>query len=460
MKFSRRRTLSFRLFRRVAPVIAATVIIIGILAFRSASFQINHVYDARLISDAHNLWSVIEDELDDDDAYHKTRRIDLTKDKQAAFNRVAASYADSQMFRVWRDGILIIGSDHALSPKTVPMQPPGFTTVEDDKGAPWRIYSLALDDEKGMIVEMGEKMTLRKALVRHILVDLFLPLLMLLPLVGASLWVGITGGLATIRVLIEQIGRRNPEDLTAIRLKLPSDLQPLQQSINQLLSNLQHSLTAEKRFADNAAHQLRTPLATIKLQLQMLQSASTPAEQKQLLLDLIASTERASRLVGQLLTAARINHQPLSLQQVSLMPLLAQILAEFGPLVKEKRLDLALEGDSAELRADETLLRLLVGNLIDNAVKYTPSGGHILVQVATPPDGSGTRLTITDNGPGIPPEARALVFERFYRVAGATAEGTGLGLAIVGEIVSRLNGRIALSDNPAGRGLQVEITLP
>ena len=455
MKMKLRRTLSYRLFRRVAPVIAVTLLAIGILAFRSATFQINHVYDARLISDAHNLWSVIEDELGDEDKYRKTRRIDLTKDKQAAFNRVAASYADSQMFRVWRDGVLILGSDHAL-PASVPMQQPGFSTV-DDNGAHWRIYSLELEDE-GMIIEMGEKMTLRKALVRHILVDLFVPLLLLVPLVALSLWWGITGGLSTIRALIDQIGRRNPDDLTAIHLKLPSDLQPLQQSINQLLANLQHSLSAEKRFADNAAHQLRTPLATIKLQLQLLQGAASPAEQKQLLTDLIASTERASRLVGQLLTAARINHQPLSLQQVSLMPLLAQILAEFGPLVKEKRLELALEGDQAELRADETLLRLLLNNLIDNAVKYTPGGGQILVQVAS--SGEGARITITDNGPGIAPEARGLVFERFYRVTGAAAEGTGLGLAIVGEIVSRLNGQIALADNPAGRGLQVQVTLP
>ncbi len=454
-RLRKRRTLSFRLFRRVAPVIVVTLLVIGLLALRSATIQINHVYDAQLISDAHNLWSVIEDELSDEDDFRKVHRIDLTKDRQAAFNRLAAAYADSRMFRVWRDGVLIIGSDQAL-PATVPMQPPGFSTVEDN-GAKWRIYSLELPED-GMLVEMGEKMALRKTLVQRILIDLFVPLLLLVPLVGLSLWVGITGGLSTIRALIDQIGRRTPDDLSTIHIKLPSDLMPLQQSINQLLTSLQHSLTAEKRFADNAAHQLRTPLATIKLQLQMLEQASTPTEQRQLMADLIASTERASRLVGQLLTVARINHQPLSMQQVSLLPMLAQILAEYGPLVKEKKLELALEGDSAELQADETLLRLLVSNLIDNAVKYTPAGGQILVQVGK--GEGGTQLTITDSGPGIAPEARGLVFERFYRVTGAAAEGTGLGLAIVGEIVSRLNGRIALSDNPAGCGLQVQVTLP
>jgi two-component system sensor histidine kinase QseC len=455
----RKTTLTRSLFYRIAPTILVTICVIAVLAFKGATREINHVYDAQLISSANMLWLVVEDEMREPrERFRRIRKIDLSAGNQKQLNEFAAAYADSRMFRVWQGNRLAMISDKAPT-VGIPQQENGLSYVEDDDGERWRVYSMNIPGTR-ITVEAGEKVTLRRNLVRNILLSIAAPLVLLVPIIGWLLWAGISSGLGKVRALVTQIRSRSPEDLSPIELvELPQDLTPLGASLNQLLHKLENSLSTERRFAENAAHHLRTPLATIKLQLQMLEQARDEAEYNASMTDLKHSMERAARMVGQLLTSTRVSHQPIARAALDLRSSIIALLQELAPMAAQKRIALAFEGaEGLQVLADETLLKLLIGNILENAIKYTPEGGA--VDVAIDAVGEMVRCTVTDTGPGIPEAERAHVFERFYRVGTPKAQGTGLGLAIVAEIAARLAGTITLSAPETGSGLRVEITLP
>lgn len=452
-------TLTRKLFLRVAPTIFATIVLIGVMAFKSATAQIEHAYDAQLIHSANMMWLVVEDDFNTlgENAFRRMRKLDLNASGQGALNKAASDYADDRMFRVWKGKRLVMISGGALG-SVVPRQKPGFATVKS-KGERWRIYNLPVGNGT-VAIEAGEKIVLRRALVSNILFDLATPLLLLIPLVAVLIWAGIGAGLGTVRALIAQIRHRTPDDLSPLQLQgVPRDFTPLGLSINQLFTKLNHSFTAEKRFAEHAAHHLRTPLATLKLQLQLLAQTQDEAAKTALVHDLTAATERASRLVGQLLTSTRVSHQPIARAPLSWRQMCVTILEELAPLAAQKHIRLSVEGeDDATVLADDTLLRLITGNIIENALKYTPEGGQVSIALET--EGTLQCCRVRDTGPGIPETERALVFERFYRVGTPKAEGTGLGMAIVAECVARLGGTITLASVPEGTGLEVALRLP
>ena len=212
---------------------------------------------------------------------------------------------------------------------------------------------------------------------------LFLPLLVFVPLIGLGLWYGIRRGLGSMQTLVRQIYTRSPDDLSPIMTgDLPKDLMPFSKSINRLFEKLSKSISAERMFADHAAHQLRTPLAGSRLLIQMLSSADSAEERQVLIADLKESNLRASELVNKLLVAARVRHQPMTLQRVALYHVVARVIAEMGLLAAQKSLALSLDGsENAQVVADETLLALAVANVIENAVKYTPNEGNIAVSI-------------------------------------------------------------------------------
>ena len=452
-------TLSHKLFIRIIPTIVFTILLIAGFAFHSADVEINTVYDAQLISNANVLWTLVGDELDEASVKGPKRidDIDLQEGNQILFNASADDYAEARMFRVWKADRMLVYSDTAL-PQEVVKRPTGFSDVTY-KGEDWRVYNLPLPGDQ-VSIEVGEKLALRNTLVDNILFNLAWPLLLLVPVIGVMIWFGIGSGLGTIHNLVEQIRKRSPNDLSHVDTNaLPKDLAPLGKSLNQLFTQLDHSFTTEKRFTDHAAHQLRTPHATIKLQLQMLAKATTDEEKQGLITELMMSNERASKLVGMLLTSARLHHQQINMKSVVVYQSIAAVMAELGLLAKEKSIDMSLQGDEQlATLADETLLKLMLGNLIENAIKYTPIGGSVGVRVAR--QENDCKIYITDTGCGIPEEARALVFERFYRVGTPEPEGSGLGLAIVADIIERFSGSIALKTPGNGIGLLVEITLP
>ncbi|MGO4565985.1 sensor histidine kinase [Rhizobium sp. 2YAF20] len=452
-------TLTRKLFLRIAPVVIVTIVIVGAFAFNSATREIDNIYDAQLINDANVLWGLLQHKLKRpfDRVPKRIDDIDFNMDNQLAFNEDADDYADAHMFRGWVDGqILVYNSTAFLS--EVPQQKEGFSTVPY-KGETWRVYTLPIPNSS-IVMEVGEKVALRETLVANILLNLFFPLLILIPIIGFLIWLGINSGLSTIHGLVRDIRTRSPDDLSAIPVEdLPRDLLPLGRSINQLLSKLARSLTLERRFSDLAAHQLRTPQAGVKLLLQMLDNVDTDKERQAIVSDLVASNDRAMHLIEQLLRLARVSHHPLELVPVSLYHVAASVLAEFGSVLNGRQLDAVLKGDEqAEVKTDESLLRMMISNLIDNAIKYTPTGGRIEVLVSSGPE--ECRLSISDNGPGIPADQREAVFQRFYRLDTLHTEGAGLGLAIVADIVDRLAATIELTTPSWGKGLRINLDLP
>ena len=465
-------TLTGKLFYRITFIVLAIMVVIGGLAFISASREIRSVYDAQLKNNADVLWQLVKEnfqhapdtlpdkamEFSDDFSLKKKEgptETDLTPNNEAE-----DYFGNARMFRIWNGDEIVMLSDTAFDRSIPHQRANGFSHVTYKKEQ-WRLYTQHIA-QTNIWIEVGEKHQLRNVLVWNILVDLFLPLLGLIPLIGLVLWFGIRSGLDMTRSLVGQIQSRSPDDLSPLTVdNLPDDLTPVGSAINKLLQKLEQSINAERRFSDHAAHQLRTPLAGTKLLIQMLETADTDAERAHILRDLATSNEQSTQLVNKLLIAARVSHQPLTLHPVPLYPLVAQVTAEMGTLIAQKKLAISLEGDEAAIvNADETMLKLLIGNLLENAIKYTPEKGQVDILITEDVNEECFRVMIRDTGPGIPESEKRLVFERFYRSEIPNIDGAGLGLSIVADIIERLGGSIALV-TPANRiGLQVEIGLP
>ncbi|MEP7453915.1 ATP-binding protein [Phyllobacterium sp. SB3] len=452
-------TLTRQLFLRTAPILLIAIAAISFFAFKSATKEINHVYDAQLINDTNILWSLFQKNVDqnDDGQPEEIKGIDLNMASQIAINDEADDYAYAHMFRLWKDGHIQLFSSTAI-PAEIPIQPPGFTNVQYE-GEEWRIYSLPVS-QTSIVVEVGGKTALRQALVTRIMLNLVFPLLVLFPTITLLIWIGIKRGLRPIYGLVQEVRSRTPDAMSPLFLgNLPPDLHPLGLSINQLLHTLERSLQSERRFSDLAAHQLRTPQAGIKLLLQMLASADSEEDRRSIALDLVRSNDRAMRLIEQLLHTSRVNHYQMVLSPINLYNSVAAVMAEMGYHAAAKRLDLSLQGsENAEVLADDVLLQLMVTNLIDNAVKYTPVEGRIEVTIAS--HGPNWHLSVIDNGPGIASDQQETVFQRFHRGDTLETEGAGLGLAIVADIVRRFSASIILKEPRSGQGLWVEVHLP
>ncbi|QKK33368.1 sensor histidine kinase N-terminal domain-containing protein (plasmid) [Rhizobium indicum] len=452
-------TLSQRLFLRILPTLIITIAVIGFFAYRSATREIDNIYDAQLINDANVLWSLMKHPL--------TRPLprptvqvpdlDFNMDNQLALNEDADDYADAHSFRAWKGGALAFASSNAF-PAEIKQFTAGFSDVTYQAEL-WRIYSLPIPNSD-ITIEVAEKIVLREGLVENILLNLAFPLLILVPVIAIIIWLAINNGLINIRELVSQIRARTPDDLSMIATRgLPRDLAPLVHSLNNLLRKLGRSLTMERRFSDLAAHQLRTPQAGIKLLLQLFDRADSDDERRALLKDLVVSNDRAMHLIEQLLRLARVSHQPLQLEPLPLREIAAAAVADFGALLNNRNFDVGLIGaQDANVLTDHALLRVMIDNLLDNAIKYSPDRGKIEVRIE--PGARGWRLSIMDNGPGIPPEQRDAAFQRFNRLDAHAGEGAGLGLPIVVDIGNRLEIGITLGTPAWGRGLRVDLDIP
>jgi len=452
-------TLSQRLFLRILPTLIITIVLVGLFAYRSADREIENIYDAELINDANTLWVLLHRPLakNNDRPVIQIPDLDFNMDDQLSLNEDADDYADAHAFRAWKGGHIVMVSSNSF-PESVPEFKRGFSNYKLN-GEAWRVYALPVPDS-GVTIEVAEKMALRDGLVANIILNLSFPLMILVPAIAALVWFVINNGLSHIQGLVRQIRSRTPDDLSPIpTVDLPRDLIPLVGSLNQFMEKLRISLTLERRFADLAAHQLRTPQAGIKLLLQLIERSDSEDERQALMKDLTASNDRAMHLIEQMLNLARVSHQPLSLDQTNLFDLVAKVLADFGRVFNDRHLQVALSGDEeAVVATDSTLLRMMIDNIIDNAIKYSPDGG--MIEVAIVRHDAGWSVSVNDSGPGIPVEHRDMVFQQFYRLPTTEREGTGLGLAIAAAIASRLSVEIGLGVPEWGYGLRMDLIVP
>ncbi|MDO8697343.1 MAG: ATP-binding protein [Pseudomonas sp.] len=323
----------------------------------------------------------------------------------------------------------------------------------------WRIFLLHdLPDQRWILV--GEREDVRGELVGLIARRIILPQLLALPILALLIWLAIGWGLAPLAQMASFIKSRAPDNLAPLLLApLPRELEPMVAALNRLLQQIAQLLAREQRFLADAAHELRTPLAVLRIHAQNAQQAPDPIDRTNALLQLGNGVERATRVVTQLLTLARLEPAAvqLSMGELDFAALLRQELAELTPLAlaRQQELELQTEGDNFQLVADGPSLGTLLQNLVGNAVQYTPSGGRIRVCLEAKP--AALLLRVQDSGPGVSAELREKLFERFFRQG--MGQGAGLGLSIVQRVVELHAGSIDLRDSPFG-GLEVLVTLP
>jgi two-component system OmpR family sensor kinase len=334
----------------------------------------------------------------------------------------------------------------------------GFDTISVN-GADWRVFTMRNADRT---VQVALPVALRSDRAANIALRILIPIVASVPLFAILIWFLVGRGLAPLRDIAQAIARRAPTSLAPLEEpRLPNEVRPMVAQLNDLLARLADAIETQKRFTADAAHELRTPLSALQLQLQVLERARTPDDQREALAQLKAGALRANRLVEQLLTLARIEpdsaHSPAA--AVRLDRLAQKCVAEIEPLAAAKRMELRLGRiEPVETLGHEEMLRTLLDNLVENAIRYTPAGGQVSVD-ACADDGVPT-IAVTDNGPGIAPKEREHVFDRFYRVAGTGAPGSGLGLAIVKGIAGLHGARVELSDGERGAGLAVRVFFP
>jgi two-component system OmpR family sensor kinase/two-component system sensor histidine kinase QseC len=326
------------------------------------------------------------------------------------------------------------------------------------RGEAWRAYGLQTADG---VIEIAQPVRVREVLARAAALRVVVPLILLLPImVAAVAWI-VRRGLLPLRHVTAEVQRRDVRSLSPLRSDdLPREIEPLVGELNRLLARLQEAFAAQRDFIADAAHELRSPLTALRLQLQLLERAPHEAARQEALSRLGAAIERAIHLVGQLLTLAR--NEPQSgapeLQTVDLGAAVAAGITDSHTLAMERNSDLGLEAEPGlVVTGDADALRVLVRNLVDNAVRYTPPGGAVRVRCRA--EAAAVILEVCDNGSGIATADRNRVFDRFFRRAPAQESGTGLGLAIVKAIAERHSARLALNDAPGG-GLCVTVSFP
>ena len=361
------------------------------------------------------------------------------------------------VIQVWgRDGgRLYFSQPHAALPNLVRL---GYDTVQTGT-VTWRVFAI---QERGFTIQVAQPMGIRNRLAAESALSTLSPFLLLLPLLGLLVWFTVGRELRPLETVARAVSTRSASALEPLTTgPLPDEIRPLVGSLNDLLARLGRVLSAQRDFVADAAHELRTPLAALTLQIQLAERADSEAQRAAAFTALKGGLARATRVVEQLLTLATqgsdaAEHLPVP---IDLAALARQVVAERSPLADAKAIDLGVTGmDQLPLEADPESLRILLANLIDNAMRYAPSGGRVDVNVRRA--GENAMLEVIDDGPGIPVAERERVFDRFYRRPDNEIPGSGLGLAIVRDIAERHRASVVLDDAPGGRGLAVRVRFP
>ena len=330
----------------------------------------------------------------------------------------------------------------------------GYTDV--DAGAKrWRVYGLATRDR---VIQVAQPIELRRGLAAAAALRSLAPLLAFAPIMALLIWWLVGDSLSSVKRLATEVGRRQARSLDEVsEAGVPLEITPLVSALNALLARLKHAFSRQRAFVADAAHELRSPLTALKLQLQLLDRAHDDAARSQALQKLHEGVDRATRLIEQLLTAARTdpNDAKISFQQIDLAELVRQTMADLFVFAQERRITIELQApEHLTIAGDADALRILVRNLLDNAIRYSREGGALLTSVGVEAD--DVVLTVEDAGPGIPADERERVFDRFYRREPNQQGGSGLGLTIVKNIAEQHGARIALDVSRYG-GLKVTV---
>jgi two-component system sensor histidine kinase QseC len=435
----------------VLTLVAVVWLAAAVMTWFDARHELDELLDSHLAQAAALLVVQQAGELEDDD-----HGVDAP---------VLHRYAPKVAFQVFHEGRLALRSANVT---TAPMVGPdekftnGFRTVRID-GTEWRVFATR-GAKRDIQVYVGEQIDSRAAILRAILRSTLWPTVVALPLLALAIWWAVHRGMTPLRKLGHVLAERGPHALHPVDLpQAPVEMQPMLDSLNALFARIGALMESERRFTADAAHELRTPIAAIRAQAQVAMGECSDTGRRHALQATLEGCDRATRLVEQLLTLSRLEGGAMPpLSGVDLPAVARSVVADLASAAarKQQRIEVDAGGD-CRVSGDATLLAVLVRNLVDNAIRYSPAAAVILVRVApgTAADATKVRLQVEDSGPGLGDADRQRLGERFFRVLGNEESGSGLGWSIVRRIAEVHLADLELDSSPALGGLRVTVTL-
>lgn len=433
-------SLRLRLILLLAASLGLAWATVAWLTHREARHEVDKLFDAQLAQSAQVLLGTTRHEL-----HERFERGDTEIS-------VTHEYEQRLTFQIWDANGLLMRSTDAPD-RALANDAPGFseTTLNNQK---WRVFS-RWDNHHEFMIQVAEPLEARDRLAHHISLKMLLPGLLVPPLLALVIWFAVGAGLKPLKQMRQEVMQRAADRLGPVRSDgVPDEVLPLAEALNDLFARLQQAFESERRFTADAAHELRTPLAALKTQAQVALKSEEAAERQAALENVLLGVDRATHLLAQLLTLARVdpenaagNHELVDLRRES-----ASVLADLANDAYAKNIDLALEeGPPVSVMGNAAQIGVLLRNLLDNAIRYTPTGGSVSVIV------HDHVLEVRDSGPGIPENQREQVLQRFYRIPGSNEQGSGLGLSIVRRIVELHQARLELESGSNGKGLTVKV---
>jgi two-component system sensor histidine kinase QseC len=436
-------SLKRRLLLGLLAVVAVVWLATAAYSYFDATHEINELLDAHLAQSASLIVAQVGHDLEEIDLEHAPKT-----DKRA--RRVA--------FQIWERGTILRlhSSDAPSSPFSRRQE--GYSNATFG-GKSWRVFS-TWDAKRRFLVQIAERDEARREIAAGIATNLLFPLLFALPVLALFVWLSIDRAVSPLNRLGQEAERRKAGDLRPFAPeRAPREVVPLVRSLNALFERVRRLLENERRFTADAAHELRTPLAAVKTQAQVARGAFDDRARQHALDGVIEGCDRAARLVDQLLTLARLEPDPAQpAKHLELVDLAREVIAELAPLALAKDVDIELRGPGpASVKGHRELLSVLLRNLVENAVRYSPHGSSVNVDVVSSDEGA--TLSVMDEGPGVTPDERARLGQRFYRVLGTGQSGSGLGLSIVRRIAEMHSARLRFEEGD-GKGLRVVVAFP
>lgn len=441
-------SLKLRLLKLLLLPIAVAVIIVGVATFYNAYHETEEIYDAQLSRASSVILTLIIHEL----AEHKFNLEDMSLESKDA--KLGHKYEKKLAYRVWGGEKLLLSS---LTAKDFSREFPetlGFSTVVVN-GEKWRTYR-SYEKDFDITIEVAEKLEVRQELIIGILLSIFIPSLFIIPVVVFTVWYGVRLGLKSAETIAGEVEKKSLANLESLEFTepVPVELAPFVTSIDDLFERLNESIERERRFTDNAAHELRTPLAIIKTSAQVAMESTSIEAKDEILKNLLSGVNRAARLIEQLLQFTRIESSSIEFNDVDMSALVREIVKEYKYKASSRGIVIsdAIE-DNLLVTGSIGPLEILVGNLIDNAIKYSSTGSSVSIKLES--DDEKIIFAVIDHGRGISPDDKDRIFERFFRSKSVeNTVGAGLGLSMVRWVCDELGVALTLSDTRGG-GLTV-----
>ncbi|WP_417552341.1 ATP-binding protein [Marinomonas fungiae] len=445
----------------VMSVFAFTSILLGIVGVIAANHEVEELFDARLAQQARLLLHLTNDDIEAGKStptfvYPNT----VTALDEYHLSEVGHHYESKVYFRIWRNGEVVVASeDLSIEPEVDDGNGFGYT----DSGAyEWRTFELAAVTESGgdSRIVVAERSDVRGEMVTEIVLNSVLPEVIGWPLIAVLVWMAVSVGLEPLKQLTSRIKLIEPSKLKPVSVQnVPQELAPVQQAINSLLLSIDQLMAREKRWIADAAHELRTPLAVLRLHAQNAESAETNEERHHALKQLQSGVDRSTRIVAQLLSYARVESQLQAVEHtpIDVMKITRRIVADLFPMVWEKQITIEINEDQERLMLpiEENHFEVILQNLISNAVKFTPEKGAIYIDWHI--EKNGVAFEFKDTGIGIDETEMERLTERFYR--GSDQSGAGLGLSIVATLAKYYGANLSFASNQPS-GLIVRIRFP